>query len=229
MFGLGYVLVGAAFVTWWRVLFTGRQSATMHEAIRIGLAYSARSNAFLLLLTEVHPRLLDLPPQEIPADAPSMPGPEQMLEATAASRRGLMAGDGEPEVESGSGWAVGSLGGLRRGARAFARSAGSSDVKEFGVNAIVIPAGYDTGFHYHDDPGGALLRPQRRDRDRFNDETAAPARPGGTRAGRRARPSSGQERRRVRRGLPGRRRQGRLRRPRRARPGERLTRAQNSS
>jgi len=33
---------------------------------------------FLLLLTEVHPRLLDLPPQSYPANAPSLPGPPQM-------------------------------------------------------------------------------------------------------------------------------------------------------
>jgi hypothetical protein len=81
LFGLGYMLMGASFVTWWRVLFTGKQSATMHDAIRTGLAYSARSNGFLLLLTETHPRLLDLPPQEYPPDAPALPGPEQMLES----------------------------------------------------------------------------------------------------------------------------------------------------
>lgn len=78
LFGLGYVLMGAAFVTWWRVLFTGRQSATMHEAIRTTVIYSGKAQAFSLLLTEVHPRLLDVPQQQIPADAPSMPGPQQL-------------------------------------------------------------------------------------------------------------------------------------------------------
>lgn len=76
--GISYILFGAIFVSWWRILFTGKQSATMHEAIRMGLAYSTRVNGFLLLLTETHPRLLDLPPQQYPADAPSLPGPQQM-------------------------------------------------------------------------------------------------------------------------------------------------------
>ena len=34
--------------------------------------------------------------------------------------------------------------------RAFARSAGSWTCQEMGVNAIVLPAGIDTGFHFHD-------------------------------------------------------------------------------
>ena len=69
----GFVIGGAAFVAWWRILFTGKQSATMHDAMRVSLAYSTRANAFMLLMTEYHPRLLDLPPQELPATAPAMP------------------------------------------------------------------------------------------------------------------------------------------------------------
>lgn len=82
-YGLGAVLGGAAFVTWWRVLFTGRQSVTMHDAMRVCLAYSVRSSAFALLLTEVHPRLLDLPPQQLPSEAPAQPGPNQLPAGTA--------------------------------------------------------------------------------------------------------------------------------------------------
>lgn len=78
LYGIGGMIGGAAFVTWWRVLFTGKQSATMHDALRAGLAYSVRSHAFQLMLTEVHPRLLELPPQQYPADAPALPGPQQM-------------------------------------------------------------------------------------------------------------------------------------------------------
>jgi hypothetical protein len=78
LFGLSYVFMGAAFITWWRILFTGKQSATMQDALRLSLAYSTRAGAFLLLLTEVHPRLLDLPAQSYPADAPALPGPEQL-------------------------------------------------------------------------------------------------------------------------------------------------------
>lgn len=76
--GLGYVYMGAAFVTWWRVLFTGKQSATMHDALRMSLAYTTRAGAFLLLLTEIHPRILDLPPQSYPVGAPALPGPAQL-------------------------------------------------------------------------------------------------------------------------------------------------------
>lgn len=71
--GLSFVLGGAAFVAWWRILFTGKQSATMHDALRLSLAYSAKANSFMLLQTEYHPRLLDLEPQQLPADAPAMP------------------------------------------------------------------------------------------------------------------------------------------------------------
>ncbi len=78
LFGLSYLFTGAAFVSWVRILFTGKQSATMHDALRMSLAYSTRSGAFQLMLTEIHPRLLDLPPQPYPADAPSLPGPEQL-------------------------------------------------------------------------------------------------------------------------------------------------------
>ena len=85
-YGLGLVLQGAWFIVWWRVLFTGKQSVTMHEALKVSLAYQARSMGFLLLLTETHPRILDLPAQNYPADAPSLPvGPQaaaQMPDAT---------------------------------------------------------------------------------------------------------------------------------------------------
>jgi hypothetical protein len=88
LYGLGGVMMGAAFVTWWRVLFTGKQSATMHDALKICVAYAVRAQAFLLLLTEVHPRLMDVPPTDYPADAPALPDPSvplATLEAPAAS------------------------------------------------------------------------------------------------------------------------------------------------
>jgi len=81
LYGLGYLWMAAAVVTWGRVLITGKQSATMHDAMRMSLAYTTRAGAFLLLLTEIHPRILDLPPQSYPADAPSLPGPPQLPEA----------------------------------------------------------------------------------------------------------------------------------------------------
>jgi hypothetical protein len=83
LYGLSYLWMAASFVAWWRILFTGKQSATMHDAMRMSLAYNTRAGAFLLLLTEIHPRLLDLPPQAYPADAPSLPGPAQLPESSA--------------------------------------------------------------------------------------------------------------------------------------------------
>lgn len=78
LYALSYLWMAASFVAWWRILFTGKQSATMHDAMRMSLAYSTRAGAFLLLLTEIHPRILDLPPQSYPTDAPSLPGPAQL-------------------------------------------------------------------------------------------------------------------------------------------------------
>jgi hypothetical protein len=74
-YGLGFIIYGASFVTWFRILFTGKQSATMHDALKMSLAYVTRSNAFLLLLTETHPRLLEVPRDDYPPQAPALPPP----------------------------------------------------------------------------------------------------------------------------------------------------------
>jgi hypothetical protein len=73
LYGVTLLLQGAALITWFRIVFAGKESVTMHDALRVALAYTVRTHAFTLLLTEVHPRLLDLPPQQLPADAPAMP------------------------------------------------------------------------------------------------------------------------------------------------------------
>ena len=70
---LYYVGYAAAFVSWFRILFSGRQSITMHEALLVTGAYITRSTGFLFLLTEAHPRMLDIPRTEPPTDAPGMP------------------------------------------------------------------------------------------------------------------------------------------------------------
>lgn len=100
-YGIGLLLYGAAIIDWFRILFTGRQSVTMHDALRVGLAYDTRANAFLLLLTEVHPRLLDLPPQELPDGAPAMPplgagGGGGRLPASSA---GVVVSPGQPPAQ----------------------------------------------------------------------------------------------------------------------------------
>ena len=72
-YGLVLVAYNAAFVSWFRILFTGKQSITMHEALVVSSAYLNRSNGFLLLLTEAHPRPLEVQRYDPPADAPGMP------------------------------------------------------------------------------------------------------------------------------------------------------------
>jgi hypothetical protein len=72
LYGVLLLAWGAAFITWWRVLFTGKQSITMHDPLELGFAYFARANGFLYLLTEAHPRLLEVEPDDPPAGAPGM-------------------------------------------------------------------------------------------------------------------------------------------------------------
>jgi hypothetical protein len=76
-YGLAFVVQFAAFISWFRILATGRQSITMHEALVGSAAYLVRSNGFILLLTEAHPRMLDVPRYQPPPDAPGLPPPTQ--------------------------------------------------------------------------------------------------------------------------------------------------------
>src|SRR5438132_10818117 len=54
-----------------------------------------------------------------------------------------------PAVKTGEGWAVGNLEDLGEGP-GFRKVRRGLDVTAFGVNAIVLPPGIETGFHYHD-------------------------------------------------------------------------------
>jgi mannose-6-phosphate isomerase-like protein (cupin superfamily) len=60
-----------------------------------------------------------------------------------------MAPDEVTSVQSGDGWAVGSLDGLGSDP-GFRKVRRELDVKEFGVNALVLPPGIGGGFHFHD-------------------------------------------------------------------------------
>jgi mannose-6-phosphate isomerase-like protein (cupin superfamily) len=51
---------------------------------------------------------------------------------------------------TGDGYAVGSIDGLGEG-YGFRKIRRELDVKELGVNAIVLPGELETGFHYHDE------------------------------------------------------------------------------
>jgi mannose-6-phosphate isomerase-like protein (cupin superfamily) len=54
------------------------------------------------------------------------------------------------KVTNGQGWAVGHLDDLGDGP-GFRKVRKGLGVTAFGVNAIVLPAGIETGFHYHDE------------------------------------------------------------------------------
>jgi len=56
---------------------------------------------------------------------------------------------GNPAVRTGDGWAVADLDALGEGP-GFRKVRGALGVTAFGVNAIVLPPGIETGFHYHD-------------------------------------------------------------------------------
>jgi len=55
-----------------------------------------------------------------------------------------------PGVTVGEGYAVGDLEALGEG-HGFRKIRQGLGVREFGVNAIVMPGGYESGFHYHDE------------------------------------------------------------------------------
>jgi mannose-6-phosphate isomerase-like protein (cupin superfamily) len=54
------------------------------------------------------------------------------------------------QITTGDGYAVATIDDLGDGP-GFRKIRKGLDVKEFGVNAIVLPAGYDTGLHFHDE------------------------------------------------------------------------------
>ena len=54
------------------------------------------------------------------------------------------------EVTKGDGFAVGSLDGMGAGP-GFRKVRRELDVNEFGVNAIVMPPGIESGFHFHEE------------------------------------------------------------------------------
>ena len=81
-------------------------------------------------------------------------------------------------VTEGDGYAVGHIDqmGDRYGFRKIRQELG---VTAFGVNAIVLPPGYDTGRHYHDEQEELYFCHRGRIEIEFGDGTAHPLEPGG--------------------------------------------------
>ena len=62
-----------------------------------------------------------------------------------------MSAEGEVrEPVAGDGYAVGNIDGMGEG-YGFRKVRRELDVKELGINAIVLPGEFETGFHYHDE------------------------------------------------------------------------------
>lgn len=53
------------------------------------------------------------------------------------------------DVQTGNGWSVANIDGIGSGP-GFRKVRAELDVKAFGVNAIVMPAGYSSNFHHHE-------------------------------------------------------------------------------
>jgi hypothetical protein len=85
IFVLRYVMqllleVGAV-GAWFVIVVTGRQPRGLHDVLELGMAYTARSDAYLFLLTETYPpfsddgaRSIEAPPTT-PAAPPAQPAP----------------------------------------------------------------------------------------------------------------------------------------------------------
>jgi mannose-6-phosphate isomerase-like protein (cupin superfamily) len=75
------------------------------------------------------------------------------------------------QITAGDGYAVGTIDDLGEGP-GFRKIRKGLDVKEFGVNAIVLPAGYDTGLHFHDEQEELYIVLSGRVEIHFGDGTA---------------------------------------------------------
>ncbi len=88
--------------------------------------------------------------------------------------------DTQPNVTSGDGYAVAAdLAALGEGP-GFRKVRKALDVKAFGVNVIVLPAGMETGFHFHDEQEELYFVHAGEIEIEFGDGTAHRLGPGGT-------------------------------------------------
>ena len=89
-----------------------------------------------------------------------------------------MSEQGNDSVERGAGWAAAHLDDLGEGP-GFRKIRGPLGVTAFGVNAIVLPAGYATGSHFHDEQEELYFVHSGRVSIEFGDGTAQELGPGG--------------------------------------------------
>jgi hypothetical protein len=92
-----YLYLTVAVIAWFHIVFMGRTSGGIHNALTTGLAYQLRTSAYFLLVTETFPPVSDQEPagNELamePAAAKALPGPataggSQAAEKPAASKR----------------------------------------------------------------------------------------------------------------------------------------------
>jgi hypothetical protein len=80
---IGYVGQTIAVLSWFVIVFTGRQPAGLHNVLSFALAYSIRATAYFLLMTERFPPVSDqgVAPSSPP---PSTPPPRPAPAATSA-------------------------------------------------------------------------------------------------------------------------------------------------
>ena len=81
-------------------------------------------------------------------------------------------------MENGNGYAVGHLDEMGEG-YGFRKVRRELDVKEFGINAIVMPAGYESGVHFHDEQEELYFVHRGTLEIRFGDGSAHTLREGG--------------------------------------------------
>jgi quercetin dioxygenase-like cupin family protein len=87
-------------------------------------------------------------------------------------------GDGNDKVRKGGGWSVAHLDDLGEGP-GFRKVRGPLGVTAFGVNAIVLPPGYSTGSHFHDQQEELYFLHSGRVAIEFGDGAVEELRPGG--------------------------------------------------
>jgi Domain of unknown function (DUF4389) len=76
-----YLYGTAAIIAWFHIVFMGRTSGGIHNALTVGLAYQLRSIAYFLLVTETLPPISD---QE-PASNAKGPKPKALAEAASTT------------------------------------------------------------------------------------------------------------------------------------------------